>query len=444
MAHVTTNETEQRRNGKPVSTFTVHWDEYLPDTDGDLQRHKRQATFRNRADADALCDELNAARHTVGGTSGVSDARRAAAMPFAHYAAGWLAEQRRRHAEGTLKIGTLNNYTRILDVDILPRFGMMPVGLITLVDCEEFRADLASRINPRSLRNVWWPLTAVLRYAMRARAIQSSPADAVDRAPAGRRSRVKFKPHPLTPTQVATLAAKVGEISHPAYELMVLFLCYTGLRRGELQGLTLADLTLTHAADGGVTGSIRVERSAVRRGGKLDIGLTKTENERTVPLPPWLAARMHTYLTATHGDRTNPAAPLWPNRLQGGARRKGHHAAAQLDWSETVELSTFARRTLRDACQAVGIPVGTARKLNEDGTVTPPTNGFRLHDTRHTFAVMLLTAGVNIVQVSKWCGHANKNMTLAVYADFLPEEAPVNPLGEPVAAPTPKVVQLFG
>ncbi|MDA4105709.1 tyrosine-type recombinase/integrase [Mycolicibacterium holsaticum] len=447
MAYIRTHETTTRRNGKVVKRYEVVWSEPHRDASGapiPRGRRSRQESYTTRKQAEARCDELNNAKHSIGGPGALADQRQAALRPFADYAAGWLAEQRRRNAEGTLRTGTLDNYERLMRADILPRFGDTAIGAITLVECEEFRADLAARLKPRSVANVWWPFAAVFRYAMRAKALQSSPADAIDRAPSGRRVTNTFKPHPLTGQQVAALAEKVGEISHPAYGLMVLFLCYTGLRRGELQGLTVADLTLTHAPDGTVTGSVRVERASIRRKGKLTTGETKTGVHRAVPLPSWLAARMTDYLATVHERANDPSAPLWPNRVQGGARRKGKHTAALLDWSEPVELRSFARRTLRDACEAVGIPVGTARKVDADGTVTPPTNGFRLHDTRHTFSVMLLTAGVNVLQVSKWLGHANKNMTLAVYADYMPEEAPVNPLAEPIAAPNANVVTLFG
>lgn len=203
MAHIGKSyETTRRRNGKPVTAYPAHWDEpWLDDNGAPIpgKRRKRQGTRYTKADAEALCDELNAARHGLGGTTALTDARRAAALPFAHYAAGWLAEQRRRHAEGTLKIGTLTNYERLLAVDILPRFGPTAIGAITLVHCEEFRADLAARLNPRSVRNVWWPLTAVFRYAVRARALQSSPGRRRRPRPGGPQGTQQVQATPADP-----------------------------------------------------------------------------------------------------------------------------------------------------------------------------------------------------------------------------------------------------
>jgi integrase len=54
----------------------------------------------------------------------------------------------------------------------------------------------------------------------------------------------------------------------------------------------------------------------------------------------------------------------------------------------------------------------------------------RLHDLRHTAAVAWLGAGVGVVQVSRWLGHAQPTVTMNVYGDWVPAEAE-NPLPEP-------------
>lgn len=61
---------------------------------------------------------------------------------------------------------------------------------------------------------------------------------------------------------------------------------------------------------------------------------------------------------------------------------------------------------------------------------TEAVAGVRLHDLRHTAAVAWLTAGVGVVQVSRWLGHAQPTVTMNVYGDWVPAEAE-NPLPEP-------------
>jgi hypothetical protein len=61
--------------------------------------------------------------------------------------------------------------------------------------------------------------------------------------------------------------------------------------------------------------------------------------------------------------------------------------------------------------------------------------GVRLHDLRHTFAVLQLSAGVHFMQVSKWLGHATYSLTLDVYGGYIPTEdgGAANNLPEPPA-----------
>ena len=63
----------------------------------------------------------------------------------------------------------------------------------------------------------------------------------------------------------------------------------------------------------------------------------------------------------------------------------------------------------------------------------PATNGVRLHDLRHTAAVLWLSNGVHFIQVAKWLGHNSYVLTLTTYADYIPEDEAINPLPEPVA-----------
>ena len=86
-------------------------------------------------------------------------------------------------------------------------------------------------------------------------------------------------------------------------------------------------------------------------------------------------------------------------------------------------LFVSAPRVIRPALEAVGLPAS-----RPDGT-----KGLRLHDFRHTFAVLQLSAGVHFIQVSKWLGHASYVISLTVYADYIPEEGTHDALPEPQA-----------
>jgi integrase len=212
-----------------------------------------------------------------------------------------------------------------------------------------------------------------------------------------------------------------------------------------VQGLEVRDLTLTTGplgADGtpAYRGSVRVQRTKSRRKREWVTGTPKSKtSKRTVPLPPWLAAKMEAYLADTHPHAANPTA-LWPRRPHGNQARK-----PVLDWSAPLDLNGLQSKIIRPALEAIGLPASRPASTADDGTVVPATKGVRLHDLRHTAAVLWLTNGVHFIQVAKWLGHSSYVLTLTTYADYIPEQEVENPLPEPVAVvPDANVVSLFG
>ena len=296
--------------------------------------------------------------------------------------------------------------------------------------------------------------------------IPSNPADRVDYAMnRSTGDHEKFEHHPLTAKQVGELSAAIaGEPSIAAelpayaiYGLMVEFLAYTGLRASENAGLEIRDLAFTTgpaSADGSASTrcSVSVRRTKDRKDGRWVASTPKSKrSRRTVPLPPWLAERMRSYLADEHPRATEPNAPLWPSRKNGGGHRAaGERYAVPFDWSQPIAMGTFYETIFRPALVAVGLP---ASAPEHDGQ--PATRGVRLHDLRHSFATMHLMSGTHFMQVSKWLGHSTFTLTLDTYGDWIPEEdgGGANLLPEPTteanrvpaqeAVPS-NVVQMFG
>ena len=97
-------------------------------------------------------------------------------------------------------------------------------------------------------------------------------------------------------------------------------------------------------------------------------------------------------------------------------------------------MGTFYDTIMKPALEAIGVPA--SRPATDD---TPAVRGVRLHDLRHTFAVLQLSAGTHFMQVSQWLGHSTYTLTLGVYGDYILEQdggAPNN-LPEPTAPERP-------
>ncbi|MDO3398676.1 site-specific integrase [Mycolicibacterium neoaurum] len=448
MAYVRAHDTKQKRNGKPIRTYAVIWREPVRDDFG-LPTGKLRAcreTYPTRDAAEARRDELNAARHTSG-TTALADQRRAGELPFGYYARGWLDSQRIKVATGKIKADTVDKYAAQLAVYALPEFGPNAIVAITPAHCEQFLAKLVGRgMAPATLKHHWSTLRAVFVYAQRHKAIRSNPLDGVDFSTNGSQRRNR-RHHPLTSERVAAVAAKVGE-RYPVYELLTLFTAYTGLRAEELAGLELGDLDFAP----GPKCVVNVRRAKKRRNGEWVVDTLKSaRSTRAVPLPPWLAERMVGYLADDHPRAGEPSAPLWPNRALGGSRHQGQLAVAPLDFSEPIDPGAFYKNVFRPALAAVGLPASAPAKTLVDGTKVPAVEGVRLHDLRHTFATLQLSAGTHFMQVSKWLGHSTFTLTLDTYGDYIPEQdgGALNMLPEPTAPARSSslpsnVVPLFG
>ncbi|MEV4126080.1 hypothetical protein [Nocardia sp. NPDC049707] len=119
-----------------------------------------------------------------------------------------------------------------------------------------------------------------------------------------------------------------------------------------------------------------------------------------------------------------------------------------------MAMGSFYDTILKPALVAVGLPVGAPEILAIDtAPAVPATRGVRLHDLRHTFAVMQLMSSTHYMQVSKWLEHSTFTFTPNTYGDWIPEEEggagnnlPEPPSAIPVAPQEipSKVVPLFG
>jgi integrase len=146
---------------------------------------------------------------------------------------------------------------------------------------------------------------------------------------------------------------------------------YAGLRRGELQALDLVDVDLA-------AGVIRVRHGWDREHGRIE---TKCgAGRRSVPIPAALRDELVEHKLRLGRDRgllfgRTPEIPFTPDVPYRRAKR---------------------------AWEAAGLaPIG-------------------LHECRHTFASLMIAAGVNAKALSTFMGHSSVNITLDRYGHLMP------------------------
>jgi integrase len=147
---------------------------------------------------------------------------------------------------------------------------------------------------------------------------------------------------------------------------------YAGLRRGELQALRADDVDLA-------SGVIRVERGWDYREGPID--LKSNAGRRRVPLAIVLRDPLTDYLM-----------------------RSGR-TGSELIFGESAERPLNASALTRRADAA---------------WETAGLDRITLHECRHTFASLMIAAGVNAKALQTFMGHANISITLDRYGHLMP------------------------
>lgn len=297
---------------------------------------------------------------------------------------GEVVEASMAVAATKLKPRTLLSYRQCYDRHVLPALGTRRIAAVTSSDVEKWVVDLhASGLSPATVRNTFVALNKVFRYAVRHQLVAANPCTGTELPRAT--GEAVFKPHFLTPIEVEAVAAVLDE--HPPYGLVVRFAAGTGLRAGELAALQVHDINLMRR-------EVLVRRTVQRVRGGWVVGEPKSaRSTRNVPLLSGeLLADLVAYL-GEHPERHRPEAPLWPGR------GVGSHA---LDWERPFDHQSFYRWYFKPACARAGL------------------TDVRFHDLRHSYASMLLAAGVEVYKVSRWMGHANISTTDSIYAHLYP------------------------
>lgn len=246
--------------------------------------------------------------------------------------------------------------------NVLPTLGGAKLSKIQRRDVQRLADDLlASGADASTIRNAVKPLQVIYRRAIEDGDLAVNPCERL-RLPAarGRRERI------ASPTEAAALIAALRP------EDRALWGCafYAGLRRGELRALVWNDVDV---ADG----LIRVERSMDGYGGA---GEPKSRaGRRTVPIVAALRDLMIEHKLVTERGEglvfgSTATSPFTPTAVRKRA------------------LTAWRRAGLK--------PIG-------------------LHECRHTFASLLIAAGVNAKAITAYLGHGSIRTTFDLYGHLM-------------------------
>jgi len=277
---------------------------------------------------------------------------------------GGMADGSVRNRSGdAYKPSVIRSYETSLRLHVLPDLGGTQLSEIRRADIQALADRLLARgLDPSSVRNAVMPLRAVFRRAVVRGELTANPTHGLELpAVRGRRERI------ASPTEAAALLAVLPDSDRALWSTAM----YAGLRLGELLALRWDDVDLKNEV-------IRVRRAFDPRAGFIE---PKSQaGKRSVPIPGVLKAEL---------------------------------AAHRLRQSDTTALA-FGRAPNRPFSPS-GV-VQRAHRLWQDAGLEP----LRPHEARHTYASLMIAAGVNAKALSTYMGHADIGITLNRYGHLMP------------------------
>ena len=278
----------------------------------------------------------------------------------------------------SVRPSTAREYVRHVEQYWIPAIGDVPLSALTAAHVERVMAALTARgLSPRTVRYARTTLRKALGDAIRDGLLVRNAA-ALSRPP--RQERPELRPLTRTET-LALLEATAEDRFGPMYALLI----GSGLRIGEAVALSWTDMGERE---------LTVRRSVHRaEGNGYIIGEPKTrQSRRSITLPA--IARQALDVQRERQDAAKAA--LRPREWQ-DTRGLIFTDAVGRPVSPLLVSGDF-----REAADRLGLPV-------------------RLHDLRHTFATLALSAGVPLKTVSSALGHSSIAITADVYAHVTPE-----------------------
>lgn len=275
---------------------------------------------------------------------------------------------------GGVKESTATNYEYHIRVNIKPYIGSVKLQKLTAPVIQRLYKQRLKDLSPKTIKNVHGVIHKALEKAVQCHYIKYNPADACELP------RIQKKE--MLVLQGDSLKSFLAEIKGKQYESLFFVDVFTGMREGEILGLTWDCVDFTK-------GVIHVDKQLKRKKGKNNryfFDTLKNGKKRVVVPAPVVFDVLRRVKKEQAENRLrfgtlydNVDNLVFTNEL-------GSHIGVEALWQ------AFKRRA-----KAIGLP------------------DLRFHDLRHTYATISIQNGDDIKTVSESLGHATVAFTLDVY-----------------------------
>lgn len=284
----------------------------------------------------------------------------------------WLAEY-----TGDLKPLSLSAYTSHINNHIKPYLGAVKLSTLNAVQIQKMYNDFRRRENNRlaakTIKNIHGVLHKALSQAVKLGFIPANPTDVCELP------RIEKKE--IKPLDENEMTAFINAIHGHKYEYIYLIDLFTGLRQGEILGLSWDDIDFQK-------GLITVKQQLIRDkdSGKYYLGTLKNDKSRRIT-PALTVMKALREQRRDQAEMQLRAGSAWnnPDNLV-FTNELGRHL---------IHVSVY--KSFKAIASSIGVPEA------------------RFHDLRHSYAVASLQAGDDLKTVQENLGHATASFTLDVY-----------------------------
>ncbi|MCG6971831.1 MAG: site-specific integrase [Desulfobacterales bacterium] len=285
---------------------------------------------------------------------------------FKEYAEMWLSLPNDR------KESTQANYEQFLKNHIYPHIGKMRLDQLCRKDFKLLFDKISSNgVSLSSCKSIKIPINGILGHAVDSELIDVNHLKNIKFG----KTKLKYNINPLTENEALILLSKALEYNDGFYYPAILCLLRTGLRIGELQALTWADIDFENRL-------IDINKTWWRG----VISTTKNKKTRKVDMSKQLAKTLRDLKQRQWKKYAGEDVPPWVFASKYG---------------RVLCLHLF-RKALNEYLEAAGL------------------RHIRIHDLRHSYATIRLLKGHNIGDVSYQLGHADISTTFTIYTHWIP------------------------
>lgn len=281
---------------------------------------------------------------------------------------------------------TYVKYKNICDKYIIPVLGDIKLSALKVIHIEKLiRHFRKEGLNPTSTQNYYGIIRAALNKAVKLQLLNDNPCKFIDTPKRG-----KFKANTLTVQEFYLIYDKLNAELYEDYifKLALDIALETGLRRGEMCGLTWDDIDFTNKC-------IHINQALIRVDNTYTISNLKTDSSyRSLPVSDALLIKLE-----NHKKRQKI------NRVKYGQfYLKNIFNKKEYDLVFTWENGKFI------------IPSNFLQRLKRMLKHCNINKNIRWHDLRHTNATLLLEGGASMKTVQERLGHSLMQTTSDTYA----------------------------